>query len=304
VSYEGLRSIEQSAGTTEVLTPAEKNGDFSALLPSTQLVSPYTGEAYANNQVPVDAVAQSIAQKYMPLPNANLDGLNDAYVTSGNETVNQYLARIDHKVNAANQLSLHFVHSFRNFPGADPNPNFRYTGTYPIYNAGLQYVHTFSPAMMNELSLGVDLEHVKQLSTLANTNFTAASIGINGFTISGEPLPPPDEGFPVISSSDLIGMGSGTAASNLDDSRTYQLVDNVTWTRGKHTLIVGGDLRYLQDNATTDNTPYGQLSFSGIETGYDGADFILGVPSSVITPEGVPLTEARQWRGAAYMQDT
>ena len=42
-SYEGLRSVEQTAALTNVLTPAEENGDFSALLPGTQLVSPYTG---------------------------------------------------------------------------------------------------------------------------------------------------------------------------------------------------------------------------------------------------------------------
>ena len=42
-SYEGLRSVEQNANLTNVLTPAEENGDFSALLPATQLFSPYTG---------------------------------------------------------------------------------------------------------------------------------------------------------------------------------------------------------------------------------------------------------------------
>ena len=303
LSYEGLRSIEQKAGTTNVLTPAEENGDFSALLPTTQLVSPYTGLPYYNNQIPVDKVAQQIVKTYMPLPNANLNGQNYAYVSTGNESVNQYLARVDHKINETNQLAVHFMYAFRNFPGSDPNPNFTYTGTFPIYNMGLQYVHTFSPNMVNELRLGADLEHVKQLSTLANTGFTAASIGINGFTINGAPIPAPNEGFPEIASSDLIGLGSGTAASNLDDSRTYQFVDNLTWTRGKHTLIFGTDIRHNQDNATTDNTPYGQLNFSGSETGYDGADLILGVPASVITPEGVPLTMARQWRDAFYVQD-
>ncbi len=110
------------------------------------------------------------------------------------------------------------------FPSSDLNPNFTYVGTYPIYNVGLQYVHTFNPSMVNELRLGTDLEHVKQLSTLANTAFTPASIGINGFVQpNGSPFPPPDQGFPVISSSDLIDVGSGTAASNLDDSRTYQV---------------------------------------------------------------------------------
>jgi hypothetical protein len=303
-SYEGLRSVEQSASLANVLSPAEENGDFSALLPSTQLFSPYTGLPYPNNQIPVDPVAQNIAQKYIPLPNTNQNGLNYAGVTSGNESVNQYLVRFDHKINDNNQLAFHFLYAFRNFPSSDLNPNFTYKGTYPIYNIGLQYVHTFNPAMVNELRLGTDLEHVKQLSTLAGTNFTAASIGINGFVQpNGQPWPPPDEGFPVFSSSDLIDIGDGTAASNLDASGTYQFVDNFTWTKGKHTLIFGADIRHNQDNATTDNTPYGQLNFNGSETGYDGADLILGVPSSVITPEGVPLTAARQWRDAWYFQD-
>lgn len=302
-SYEGIRSIEQSAGTTDVLTPAEEGGDFSALLPGTQLISPFTGQPYPNNQIPVNSVAQQIARNYMPLPNTNLNGQNYAYVTTGNESVNQYLARIDHKVNDRNQLVLHFIYAFRNFPDADPDPHFTYTGTYPIYNTGLQYVHTFSSNLVNELRLGADLEHVKQLSTLANTDFTAASIGIHGFTINGAPLPPPDEGFPILSISGLIGMGSATAASNLDDSRTYQAVDNVTWTRGAQTLIFGADIRHVQDNATTDNTPYGMMSFSGEETGDAGADYILGIPSTVITPEGVPLTAAREWRDAFYFQD-
>jgi outer membrane receptor protein involved in Fe transport len=303
-SYEGLRSVEQTASLANVLSVAEENGDFSALLPATQLVSPYTGLPYPNNQIPVDPVAQNIAQKYIPLPNTNQNGLNYAGVTSGNESVNQYLVRFDHKINDNNQLAFHFLYAFRNFPSSDLNPNFTYKGTYPIYNVGLQYVHTFNPAMVNELRLGTDLEHVKQLSTLAGTDFTAASIGINGFVQpNGQPWPPPDAGFPVFSSSDLIDIGDGTAASNLDASGTYQFVDNFTWTKGKHTLIFGADIRHNQDNATTDNTPYGQLNFNGSETGYDGADLILGVPSSVITPEGVPLTAARQWRDAWYFQD-
>ena len=304
VSYEGLRSIEQNASTTSVLTTAEENGDFSAILPSTQLYSPYTGLPYVNNQIPVDTVARNIAVNYMPQPNTNRNGQNYAGVTQGNETVNQYLARVDHKINDSNQLAVHFLYALRDFPSSDLNPNFHYVGTYPIYNAGLQYVHVFNAAMVNELRLGTDLEHVKQLSSLAGTSFTPASIGINGFVQpNGQPWPPQDQGFPVISSNDLIDVGSGTAASNLDDSRTYQIVDNFTWTRGQHTLIFGADIRHAQDNATTDNTPYGQLTFNGSETGFDGADFILGVPSSVITPEGVPLSMSRQWRDAVYFQD-
>ncbi len=302
-SYEGLRSLEDTPSTTNVLTPAEVNGDFSALLPGRQLVNPYTGADYVNNQIPVDAVAQNMAKNYIPLPNYSTPGANYSGVTTGNESVNQYIARVDDTINEKNTLAVHFIYAIRNFPVGNINPHFSYTGTYPMYNADLQYIHIFSPRLLNELRLGTDLEHVKQLSVLANTSFTAASIGINGFTINGAPLPPPNEGFPIISVSGLINVGDGTAGSNLDDSKTYQIVDNMTWTRGNHTIIYGADISQHMDDATTDNDPYGEMSFTGAETGNAYADFILGVPASIITPEGVPLSYSRQWRDFLYVQD-
>src|SRR6185312_1616085 len=100
----------------------------------------------------------------------------------------------------------------------------------------------------NELRLGIDFEDDKQLSTYANTDFTAASLGINGFVQpNGQPWPPAEEGFPNIGTNNFIGWGSG--GIGLDEGKTYQVVDNVTWTHGTHTLIFGGDIRHVQDNA-------------------------------------------------------
>ena len=158
--------------------------------------------------------------------------------------------------------------------------------------------------LINELRGGINFEHVKQLPLgFYNSSFTAAQIGINQFTLNGAPLPPSQAGFPTLSVSGYLGFGSGTAASNLDYSRTYQINDNLTWVRGRHTLLFGGDVRQVSDNATTNNTPYGSQSFTGAQTGNAGADFLIGIPSSVITPEGVPLTAARQWRYGFYAQD-
>jgi hypothetical protein len=304
LSYEGLRSIEQTAGTTNVLTAAQRNGDFSALLPTTKLKNPYTGAIYPNNQIPVDKVSQNIANTYMPLPNTNQNGNNYSDFTSGDETVNQYVIRLDHKVNDTNQLSLHYMYAFRNFPFAGANPNFTTTGTFPINHAAFQYVHTFSASLLNEFRAGVDYEHVEALSTRTNTSFTPASIGINGFVQpNGEPWPPSESGFPVLSISGLISMGDTGSASNIDASGTQQAVDNLTWIRGRHTMLFGVDIRHKQDNGTTDNTPWGSLSFTGSETGNASADFMLGIPASVITPEGVPLSASRYWQNAAYFQD-
>ncbi len=313
-SYEGLRSVEETAGVTQVLTPAEENGDFSALLPGTQLVSPYTGKPYLNNQIPVDKVAQNIVKNYMPLPNTTQGSENYSFVTGGDESVNQYILRLDHKLNDNNQLSFHYMYAFRNSPQFDEDRIFTDTGTWPIHNAGLQWVRTFSPKMANELRLGFHYEHEKEFPTLSGTSFTAASIGINGFVQSnGAPWPPSEEGFPTIMTNELIPVGSDDLG--LDNGDDYQLVDNFTWVRGRHSLVFGGDIRAVQDNADTANTPWGVLNFNGSETannapnappnegGFDGADLLLGLPYQIITPEGVPETAARQWRYALYAQD-
>ena len=198
-SYEGLRSIEQTPSLTNVLIPAQRTGDFSSLLPGKQLKSPYTGAIYVNNQIPVDSASQNIVNTYMPLPNASTNGNNYSGVTTGNESVDQYIGRIDHTINQKNQLSFHYIYEFRNFPFTAIDPHFTFTGTYPMYNVALQYVHTFNANLLNELRLGTDLEHVKQLSIRANTSFTAASIGINGFTINGRASSQmPNEGFHAV----------------------------------------------------------------------------------------------------------
>ena len=320
ISYEGIRSNEQNAGLTLVLTPAERNGDFSDLLtgtdlvPPTQLVSPFTGQAYNNNQIPVDPVAQNIVNRYMPLPNTDQGGFNYAFFTGGRQTTNQFIGRLDHHLNGNDTLAVHFMYANRTNVISEGNPYFNDNASLPIYNAGVQYVHVASPTLVNELRLGINFEDQKLFTTYAGTNFTAASIGINGFVQpNGQPWPPSEEGFPNLTSNELIGVGSSYGIG-LDQGKTFQVVDNVTWTHGTHTLIFGGDVRHVQDNADTSNTPYGVISFDGSQTanhnsnapanegGFDGADLMLGIPAQVITPEGDPRTNAHQWRMFFYLQ--
>ncbi len=305
VSYEGLRSIVETPSVAQVLTQAERSGDFSAYPKA--LRNPFTGGTYLNNQVPVNPVAQAIVNQYMPLPNGTFaGGLNYSGVGVGKETVNQVLGRIDHKISDRDQVFVHYIFTKRDFPNTDVNPNFRFNGTYPMHNAAAQYLHIFSPKLVNEFRVGANLEHVKNLSLRTGTGFTIESLGINGFKVggpNGRPLTSNEEGFPLLSISGFLGMGDDQAASNLDYSRTFMLADNMTVTLNKHTLLFGTDIRKAEDNATTNNTPFGQESFTADETGYAAADYILGVPRTSITPEGVPITAARQWRTAEYGQD-
>ena len=60
-SYQGTRFRTANNGQiASVPNAAERTGDFSDLLPGTQLVNPNTGAPYPNNQIPVSPVATYI----------------------------------------------------------------------------------------------------------------------------------------------------------------------------------------------------------------------------------------------------
>ncbi|HMI50912.1 MAG TPA: TonB-dependent receptor [Candidatus Saccharimonadales bacterium] len=318
-SYEGIRSIADSPSTGIVLTEGQRNGDFSYLLnppagqDPIQLIDPKTGAPIPGNIIPqssISAVAQNIVNTYMPLPNIvgadTPNSTNYAGSSRGNLTVHQGIVRIDQYFSPKDQLFAHYIYAHRDFPLTEINPNFKFTGTYPMHNFQAQYVHTFSPNLINEVRAGFDLENVAQLGSHTNTDFTIESLGIMGMKVNGpngRPLRKDEEGFPLLEISGYIGMGDDFAASNLDNSKTYQVVDNVTLIKGKHSFKVGGDIRRLLDDATTNNWPFGNLNFTGDLSGDAAADYMLGVPRTVLTPEGVPITKARQWRFAFYGQD-
>lgn len=305
-SYEGIRSTQEFPQTALVLTPAQRQGDFSSS--SAAVIDPLSGQQFPNNLIPasrLDTVAVNLINNYMPLPNTT-GSTNYAGASSGDLTVNQEIVRIDHTFNPKNQIFVHYIRADRDFPNTDPNPNFKFKGTYPANNFMAQYVHTFSSTLLNEVRGGFDLEYVRQLSTRTGSGFTIESLGINGFKVggpNGRELRSDEQGFPLLNISGYIGMGDDLAASNIDKSSTYQFVDNLTWLRGKHALKVGADVRKLFDDATTNNTPFGQMNFTGDITGDPAADFMLGYPRTSTTPEGVPITKARQWRSAYYFQD-
>jgi outer membrane receptor protein involved in Fe transport len=290
-----------------VLTAAQRAGDFSAFDPVTD---PQTGNPFPNNDLSgrLDPVSVNIINKYMPLPNLNAAPGDDNYAGSsrGDLTSHQMILRVDQYLNAKNQIFAHYIYAHRDFPIQELNPNFKFTGNYPIHNFQVQYLHTFSPNLVNEFRTGFDLENVAQLSTRTNTDFTIDSLGIMGSKVGGaggRPLRKDEQGFPILDISGYMGMGDDLAASNLDNSRTYQFVDNLTLVKGRHTLKLGGDVRKLLDDATTNNWPFGSLSFSGDITNDSAADFMLGIPRTVLTPEGVPINKSRQWRFAVYGQD-
>jgi len=305
MSYEGRRQAQESSSANIVFTPAQRQGDFSAT--ATPILDPLGGSPFPGNVIPasrLNPVSLGLLQ-YMPLPNA--PGVtNYAGVTRQIINIDQGLTRVDHYFSEKDQAFVHYIYARRDYPSWDLNPNFHYNATFPNTSFAAQWVHTFSPTLLNELRFGWQKGNIQLLSPRQNTDFRIASLGIQGMNVGGpdgRPLTAAESGFPVIGIDGFLGMGDSAASSNLDNSRSYQWVDNLSVIRGHHSMKMGVDVRRLLDDATTNNWPFGQISFTNDISGFSAAAFMLGFPKTTLTPEGVPISGARQWRSAFYYQD-
>ena len=124
-------------------------------------------------------------------------------------------------------------------------------------------------------------------------NDITGTLGITG--VSTNPF---DWGLPNLSFADVASLQDTTP--QLNRSQTYTFSDYVIWNHGKHTWRWGGDFRRVQVNTETDSNPRGSFVFTGLNTaqldssgnrvagtGYDFADFLLGLPQQTSEQFGV-----------------
>ncbi|PWU02919.1 MAG: TonB-dependent receptor [Terriglobia bacterium] len=116
--------------------------------------------------------------------------------------------------------------------------------TYQLLS--LAEYHTFSPAITNEFRLGYNRENL--VLPAGNRKF------------------PGVDQFPTILFNDLqLTLGPDPVAPQTNFQNTYQVLDNVTWAKGNHTLKVGFDGRkYIAPSSFTQR-PRGEYGYSSIE---------------------------------------
>jgi Carboxypeptidase regulatory-like domain/TonB dependent receptor/TonB-dependent Receptor Plug Domain len=303
--WESQRNNQQSAGSSIVLTPAQRLGDFSRL--SVPIIDPFTGNPFAGNVIPpnrLNAVSVDLVNTYMPLPNQP-GTVNYAFLSGSNTNWDQGLARIDYRLRERDQFSGHYMAQNWKQAISPPISLFQSEGTYLNQNISAQHVHTFSPTLVNEFRFGYHRGSRNSTNPRKNTDFTASQIGISGLKQggpNGRELRESEAGFPTINISGYLGLGE-TGGSDVDATQTYQFVENISLFRGKHSMKMGVDIgRHISD-ANTINWPYGQITFTSDIAGDAAAAFLLGYPRETLTPEGQPVSAVRQWRNFFYFQD-
>jgi hypothetical protein len=243
------------------------------------------------------------AQNDLPDP---ITGINFRNPGTNSIDDNQYFVRIDHSISANDRIFGRYATNIPTYFSITDNPNFSYLVEGRNNNLATQWLHLFSPTIINEARFGLSESRDDSFNPRANTDFTLESIGIYGFNVltdGNRPLTPREVGIPTMNVSGFMTLAERDGGNGFDRNRVYQFNDNLALTMGAHTMKTGFDYRRVTLFRGAANVPRGAFNFNGNLAGNSFAAFLLGAASSTESPEGLPLTDVLQHRTALYFQD-
>jgi hypothetical protein len=326
-NYEGRRRREPGAISTALVpTDAFRNGDFSALLnrrnaagaalPPIQLVDPASDPAnptpFAGNIIPQSRISPTARALFDFFPRAQNDlpdpisGVNFRNPGTSSIDDNQYFVKIDHSISDSDKVFARYATNLPRYFSITNNQAFSYLVEGRNNNLATQWLHLFSPTVINEARFGISESRDDSFNPRANTDFTLEGIGITGFNVltdGNRPLTEREVGIPSMNISGFLGLAERDGGNGFDRNRVYQVNDNLAITTGAHTMKMGFDYRRVTLFRGAANVPRGAFNFTGNVAGNSFAAFLLGVPTSTESPEGLPLTDVLQHRSALYFQD-
>src|SRR5260370_12731510 len=181
-------------------------------------------------------------------------------------------------------------HAFQSFPGFESDVATRGQSV----TVGL--TQNLSRAWINDSHLIFSRNRVQTLDNFAFTDPAAQNLGITG--VSSAPI---NFGPPQLSFNNLTK--AAPAVPSLVRNQTYRFVDAVTYMLPKYTLSFGDEVRRSENNPNSEQRPEGLFTFTGLVTGSDFADFLLGLPTTTNERFGTPSSYFRSWGTAGYVSD-
>jgi hypothetical protein len=280
-SFEVLRLPKTETYVNSVPTQAMRNGDLSAYLTAANGGSANQLYGFQNNQIPVTQLnpfSEKLLDLLYPLPNYGPPGaIANNYVGTYQIPINsaQGDVRLDQNFGTKHMFFIRYTYKNRRidipqqqgFYGmSNPaTPALGSVSTPQIYNSlAASYNWVISPTVVNELRGGFSVTHTN-ITDAVTSQQAADALGLtSGPGALPGPIPP---GY-VAPSVTLTGFMGYQAQSNDIQGQhqgTYELTDNLTWTKGKHTFKFGGDFRYLESLNTEvfNNYRMGSYLFNG-----------------------------------------
>jgi hypothetical protein len=275
------RSADTSAVTQSTLMPTalERGGDFSQTRDvfgqPVRIVDPVTKLPFPGNVIPSDRISPQAAAllAYYPLPDPAAAGRFNyqAPLVTGVRR-DSVQARLIQPVDGRNQVSATVGYQQAT---TDTTTLFGFEDTTEVSGLDAQ------AEWFHRISQGVSFRSRYQFTWLATTGtpYFADRTNVSGEAgILGNNQDPANWGPPSLTfSSGLAGLNDATPARTRAGTHNWS-AQAYWWYRSRHNLTFGGDVRLQHIDILSQQDPRGSFAFTGAVTGFDLADFLLGVP--------------------------
>ena len=302
-----------------------RNGDFSELLrgtldPSTGrllrspvlVYDPYTGDPFPNNVIPRTRLhpgALSVLEKYIPRADfRQIDPLDFTARKGVNQPTNvhTYFLRVDHNFSTNDRVFGRLAWDRSDRTNNDINPNLPVFVDSKVSNLATQWVHTFNQNMINEVRVGFNIsDDITRNPRTDDAGFDMDALGVGQVRIFGDgnrKLTAREHGIPQFNGLPFT-LRERTNGNGYDNMDTIQIGNHLSWINGSHNWKFGGEVYRISMERGAANLEEGAFNFSGAETGYSLASFMMGLPNSTQSAEGLPLTFPHANRFGAYIHD-
>jgi len=324
MSYEGLRLPRQVPLITNVPSADMRNGNLVDYLGGTPIFNP-DGSSIDPSAVPISPVSANFIQHFFPAPNTGLpSAYQDNYRVNypAPITSDQADLRLDYAINSKQSMFVRGTYKTRsvinppnpNCPGYCINAGSPLTGGfgYPEDDQGVTFSHNYaiSGSLVNEFRAGFNGIHQTYAMLEGNTAGYLDQAGIQGL------VPNPTPTAPDVNISGFMVTGGGNPS--VQHSNIVQGLDNVTWSKGKHTFKFGGDVRHMSDHDDNvfgnysagqyffnNTTQYSDINGNPVYIGDPYTAFLLGYPDYTYVSEQInhPAMNGRGWGYGFFAQD-
>jgi len=300
-----IRNIANGSSAT-VATPAQMNGDFSALCKTfnssgictsgTQLYHPnQPSNPYPNNKIDpttYDSAAVKFATQYLPVSASG----TISYGLPLSQSFHEYTARGDQNLGSADHLfARYYLDKYNNNPFLTSTNYLTTVSSAQIYshNAIIGETHTFSSNLLNDVRLS--FMRVTTNSGPPSNSISAADLGI--------PVYQPTQFKKALDGMNVSGyFNISSFPPSIMNRTAYTLDDDLSWTRGRHSLSFGGSIMRGQVLLRDAYLYGGVFSFTADNTGNALSSFLLGSMRTFQQGAG-EFKDNRDWYYTAYAQD-
>jgi hypothetical protein len=276
--YEGLR---QSQGVTQVTTVPSATARAGNL---------------STGPITVDSNVTRFLNAFYPMPNGLLLGAGDTgiFTFAGQQVTpeNYFTTKVDHKLSDSDALAGTYMFDSGTVRQPDELNNKRtgYDSRRQVFT--FHENHTFNPQSVNSFQFGINRVVTTTGLTFAGRNPLVADAsfgtvpGLNAAAI-------------IVPGLTFFSGGLGTPSEYLFHWTSIQCSDDISLTRGAHSLKFGLNVERMRDNILAISNRGGEFSFSSL------SDFLTDQPFSLSAaiPSAISERGFRQTIVGTYFQD-